>query len=251
MFGILIAAIFGAIFGSYATLFAYRLPLQESCFGRYFGPKSRCPKCDTIIRTRELIPLINWLVTLGKCRKCQSKIPKTHLFIEVATTSAFVISYLQFGFSEYFIIYSLISVGLVILVVTDYTHNLFPDSLLNFIVMISLAGRVLTDQNIIDSIYSAIFGTVAAIIFYKIFYIKISNMFKSQGQVFDYAKLILISSVILQPQLFLLYFLAVLIIFSLCSLFNISTKLKKGNTGHMLVIPLMLLMFFPPYLLTN
>jgi len=251
MFGILIAAIFGAIFGSYATLFAYRLPLQESCFGRYFGPKSRCPKCDTIIRTRELIPLINWLVTLGKCRKCQSKIPKTHLFIEVATTSSFVISYLQFGFSEYFIIYSLISVGLVILVVTDYTHNLFPDSLLNFIVMISLAGRVLTDQNIIDSIYSAIFGTVAAIIFYKIFYIKISNMFKSQGQVFDYAKLILISSVILQPQLFLLYFLAVLIIFSLCSLFNISTKLKKGNTGHMLVIPLMLLMFFPPYLLTN
>ena len=138
-----------------------------------------------------------------------------------------------------------------ILIVTDYTHNLFPDSLLNFIIMISLAGRVLHDQNVIDSVYSAISGVFAAIIFYKIFYVKIRNMFKSQEQVFDYAKLILIASIILQPKLFFLYSLAVIIIFSLCSLFNIATKLKKGNTGYMLVIPLMLLMFFPPYLLTN
>lgn len=251
MIEILAATMFGAIFGSYATLFAYRLPRKESCFGRYFGKKSRCPKCDKIIRTRELIPLINWLVTLGKCRNCQSKIPKTHLFIEVATTASFIISYLQFGFSDYFIIYSLISTGLVILIVTDYTHNLFPDSLLNFIIMISLAGRVLHDQNVIDSVYSAISGVFAAIIFYKIFYVKIRNMFKSQEQVFDYAKLILIASIILQPKLFFIYSLAVIIIFSLCSLFNIATKLKKGNTGYMLVIPLMLLMFFPPYLLTN
>jgi leader peptidase (prepilin peptidase)/N-methyltransferase len=73
-FGIIISAAFGAIFGSYATLFAYRLPLNESCFGRYFGPKSRCPQCDTIIRTRELIPLVNWLFTLGRCKNCQTKI---------------------------------------------------------------------------------------------------------------------------------------------------------------------------------
>lgn len=249
MFGILVATIFGAIFGSYATLFAYRLPLKESCFGRYFGPKSRCPKCDKVIRTRELIPLINWLITLGKCSNCQSKIPRTHLFIEVATTSLFILSYLRFGFSEEFILYSLLSVSLIILIVTDYTHNLFPDSLLNFILMMGLANRILQDQNILDSIYSAMFGVLAAIIFYKIFYVKISNIFKSQAQVFDYAKLILIISIILQPELFLLYFLSILVIFSIFSLFNIATKSKKGNTGYVLVIPLVLLMFYPPYIL--
>ena len=250
MFGIIVAAIFGAIFGSYATLFAYRLPLNESCFGRYFGPKSRCPKCGVIIRTRELIPLINWLVTLGKCRKCQTKIPRTHLFIELSTTISFIISYLEFGFSDYFIIYSLISVALIILVVTDYTHNLFPDSLLNFIVMIALAGRVLQDHNIIDVIYSSIAGVLGAVIFYKVFFVKIKNIFKSQKQILDYAKLILIASVILQPQFFLLYFLAIMITFSLCSLFNITTKSKRGNIGYMLVIPLFLLIFYPPYILT-
>lgn len=249
MFGILVATIFGAIFGSYATLFAYRLPLKESCFGRYFGPKSRCPKCDKVIRTRELIPLINWLITLGKCSNCQSKIPRTHLFIEVATTSLFILSYLRFGFSEEFILYSLLSVSLIILIVTDYTHNLFPDSLLNFILMTGLANRILQDQNILDAMYSAMFGVIAAIMFYKLFYVKISNIFKSQAQVFDYAKLILIISIILQPELFLLYFLSILVIFSIFSLFNIATKSKKGNTGYILVIPLVLLMFYPPYIL--
>ncbi|MBL6665245.1 MAG: prepilin peptidase [Rickettsiales bacterium] len=249
MFGILIATIFGAVFGSYATLFAYRLPLKESCFGRYFGPKSRCPKCDKIITTRELIPLINWLVTLGKCSNCQTKIPKTHLFIELSTTTLFIISYLQFGFSEQFILFSLIATALIVLIVTDYTHKTFPDSLLNFILMIGLANRILEDQNVINSIYSATFGVLCAIAFYKLFFIKINNIFKSQEQVFDYAKLILIISIILQPQLFVIYFAAILIIFSFFSLTNIATKSKKGNTGYVLIIPLIFLMFYPPYIL--
>ena len=112
LFGIIISAMFGAIFGSYATLFAYRLPLGESCFGRYFGPKSRCPECDTIIKTRDLIPLLNWLMTLGRCRNCQAKIPRTHLFIELSTTILFVLCYLKFSFGEEFIIYALLSAGL-------------------------------------------------------------------------------------------------------------------------------------------
>ncbi|MBM3579804.1 MAG: prepilin peptidase, partial [Alphaproteobacteria bacterium] len=91
LFGIILAATFGAIFGSYATLFAYRLPRDESCFGRYFGQKSSCPSCGATIRTRDLIPLINWLVTLGRCSKCQHKIPRIHLFVELVTTALFVL----------------------------------------------------------------------------------------------------------------------------------------------------------------
>lgn len=56
LFEIILVIIFGAIFGSYATLFAYRLPRGESCFGRYFGKKSRCPNCDSTIITRDSNP---------------------------------------------------------------------------------------------------------------------------------------------------------------------------------------------------
>ena len=91
IFEIILVIAFGAIFGSYATLFAYRLPREESCFGRYFGKKSRCPNCGYTIITRDLIPLLNWIITCGKCRSCKTKIPRIHLFVELSTTILFLI----------------------------------------------------------------------------------------------------------------------------------------------------------------
>lgn len=246
IFGIILATIFGAIFGSYATLFAYRLPLGESCFGRYFGPKSRCPSCNTTIRTRELIPLINWLFTLGRCKKCQTKIPRTHLFIEASTTVLFVLCYLKFGFSENFIIYSLISVGCVILLATDFTHRVFPQQILNFILMVGLANRVLQEKNITDAIFSAAIAVIFAVIFYQIFYKKANGLFATQNQSFDYTKFILLAGICLKLPLFLFYFFAVMFIFSTILLFDLPTKKNRASFGYSLVIPLLWLMLYPP-----
>lgn len=243
--GIILAATFGAVFGSYATLFSYRLPLGESCFGRYFGPKSRCPQCNTTIRTRELIPLINWLFTLGKCKKCQSKIPRTHLFVELTTTVLFVLCYLKFSFGEEFIIYSLISVSLVILLTTDFTHKIFPQEVLNLILMVGLASRVLQDKNIIDVTFSAAIGVIFSVIFYQIFYKKTDGVFASQKQSFDYTKFILIASVCFNIKLFLFYFLAVMAIFTMLLIFNIPKKKQRANFGYALIIPFLWLMLYP------
>lgn len=246
---ILFIAAFGAIFGSYATLFAYRLPIGESCFGRYFGPKSRCPQCNTIIRTRELIPLINWLFTLGRCRSCQTKIPRTHLFIEASTTLLFVACYLLFGVSENFIIYALICTGLIILAACDYTHSTFPTPALNFILMLGLANRVLQDGNFIDAIFSASIGVVLAALFYHIFHTKTKNLFSSESQSFDYTKFILIASVCLPLQLFFIFFLCVLFVFALLITFKIPGKKKRNSFGYAFIIPFLYLMLYPPIIL--
>jgi len=249
IFGIILSAAFGAIFGSYATLFAYRLPLGESCFGRYFGPKSRCPQCNTIIRTRELIPLVNWLFTLGRCKSCQTKIPRTHLFIELSTTILFVLCYLQFGFSENFMIYSLISTGLVILAACDFTHKKFPEQILNFILMIGLANRVLQDGTTVDAIFSAAIGIIFSVIFYQVFYKKTNGLFATQSQSFDYTKFILISSVCLELRLFLFYFFAVMLTLFTILLLDIPNKKKRSNFGYSLIIPFIYLMLYPPIIL--
>ncbi len=249
IFGIILSAVFGAIFGSYATLFAYRLPLGESCFGRYFGPKSRCPQCNTIIRTRELIPLVNWLFTLGRCKSCQTKIPRTHLFIELSTTILFVLCYLQFGFSENFMIYSLISTGLVILAACDFTHKKFPEQILNFILMIGLANRVLQDGTTVDAVFSAAIGIIFSVIFYQVFYKKTNGLFATQSQSFDYTKFILISSVCLELRLFLFYFFAVMLTLFTILLLDIPNKKKRSNFGYSLIIPFIYLMLYPPIIL--
>ena len=249
IFGIILSAVFGAIFGSYATLFAYRLPLGESCFGRYFGPKSRCPQCNTMIRTRELIPLVNWLFTLGRCKSCQTKIPRTHLFIELSTTILFILCYLQFGFSENFMIYSLISTGLVILAACDFTHKKFPEQILNFILMIGLANRVLQDGTTVDAVFSAAIGIIFSVIFYQVFYKKTNGLFATQSQSFDYTKFILISSVCLELRLFLFYFFAVMLTLFTILLLDIPNKKKRSNFGYSLIIPFIYLMLYPPIIL--
>ncbi len=244
IFGIILSAIFGAIFGSYATLFAYRLPLGESCFGRYFGPKSRCPKCDSTIRTRELIPLVNWLFTFGRCSQCKTKIPRTHLFTELSCTILFVICYLQFSFGEEFIIYSLICVICVILIVTDFTHKVFPYQLLNALLTIGLINRVLMDQTILTAIYSLLVGVILVTVFYQIFNRYYPKIFEVENASFDYVKFVLIASLCLDLPNFLLYFLAVMIIFSVIIYTAISAKRNDRalRFGSALIVPFLWLM---------
>ncbi|MCE2687121.1 MAG: prepilin peptidase [Rickettsiales bacterium] len=227
MLELILVTVFGAIFGSYATLFAYRLPLNESVFGRYFGPKSRCPKCSSIIKTRDLIPLINWLITFGKCRNCNIKIPRIHLFVELSTVIGFILSYLVFGFNETFILNAIFITCLVIITATDYSHQIFPFQILCLMSTIAVAIRTIQDQSINNIIFNIAFAIILISILWKIIKVeidkkheKITTIFTkinlSKQQFFDYIKLILIASLILPLVSFALYFaISIIAIFSL------------------------------------
>jgi len=235
-FGVIFSGIFGAIFGSYATLFSYRMPLSESCFGRYFGPKSRCPNCGNVIKTKELIPVINWFFTLGKCSKCKTKIPKSHLFLEVFSTFLFVMCYLKYGFSEQFILYSITCTACLVLVVTDFKNNIFPQQILITLAILSFSIRILDDKTIINLTYSSIVGIIACAGFYKIIYKKVPGLFLNESHFFDYIKFILICSIALQAIDFMIYFLLLLMIFSTMIIVNIS-RVKKFGFGFCLIAP--------------
>ncbi len=245
LFELIIATGFGAIFGSYATLFAYRLPIKQSCFGRYFGKKSRCPRCDAIIKTRDLIPLFNWLFTLGKCRNCKAKIPLTHLFVELSTTIMFVYCYHQFSFSQNFILYSLIATSCIILLVCDFNHKVFPQPMLIFLLTIVIINKILVDQEIFPMIYSGVLGVILATIFYKIFGSDNLKLFSSKDQLFDYIKFILIAAISLNYPEMLLYFLIIIIIFCLFLAFNIILKKNNYRYGYIFILIFIYLIFNP------
>ncbi len=243
--GLIAAGFFGAIFGSYSTLFAYRLPIGESCFGRYFGPKSRCPSCNTVIRTRELIPIFNWLFTLGRCTTCKVKIPTTYLFIELATTALFMICYIKFSFSEEFIIFATICAASVVLIATDYSHKIFPNQALNVILIAGLITRVLADEGIINAIFSGTIGVVFATIFYQLFHKKFNSFLTSEKQSLGYAKFIIITAICLSPIMFLLYFLSICAIIILLLIFGKTLKQSNNGLGFSLVLPFLWLIFYP------
>tara|TARA_Y100000389_G_scaffold181810_1_gene197807 strand:- start:2139 stop:2879 length:741 start_codon:yes stop_codon:yes gene_type:complete len=242
-FGYIFAAIFGAISGSYATLFIYRIPIGESCFGRYFGPKSRCPNCNRIIPTQELIPIINWLFTLGKCTNCKISIPKRYLIAEILSTLLYVICYHKYGFSDNFILYSLLLNAIVVLIIIDWNFKNLYDSVLYVILTISIAIRVLQDGEIINLLFYIAIATFLSAIFYQFLKLKFFFNQLTENQILQYSKFLIICSILLPFVWFLYYFILILIFLSLCSIIYKKILEKDTYVGFYMISNLLIILF--------
>ena len=67
---ILFVVLLGGLFGSFANVCIYRLPLEQNVvYGRSF-----CPGCKNKISWFDNIPIISFVILKGKCRNCDFKI---------------------------------------------------------------------------------------------------------------------------------------------------------------------------------
>jgi hypothetical protein len=156
-----------------------------------------------------------------------------------------MICYAKFSFSEQFIIFAVLCTASVIIVATDYSNKTFPNSALNVILVAGLLSRVLIENGILSSIFSAMIGIIFATIFYQIFHKKFDHFLQNEKQAFGYAKFIIIVAICLQPLLFLLYFLSICLILVLLIILNKSPKQSNNGLGFSLAIPFLLLTLYP------
>jgi leader peptidase (prepilin peptidase)/N-methyltransferase len=75
------AGAFGALLGSFLNVVAHRLPLKQSVV----HPRSRCPHCETQIRSFDNVPVVSWLLLRGRCRDCLKPISARYPLVELAT----------------------------------------------------------------------------------------------------------------------------------------------------------------------
>jgi len=79
--GAVLAALSGAIVGSFLNVVAYRLPRGESLA----TPGSRCPSCGTPIKPWDNVPVLSWLLLRGRCRACGARISARYPIVEAVT----------------------------------------------------------------------------------------------------------------------------------------------------------------------
>src|SRR3989442_9470636 len=72
--------ILGTILGSFLNVVIYRLPRRLSVV----RPGSRCPHCQTPIRSYDNIPLVSFLILRGRCRTCRALISWRYPLVEAA-----------------------------------------------------------------------------------------------------------------------------------------------------------------------
>lgn len=148
--------IIGVVLGSFFNVVALRVPAKQSVI----NPPSACPKCGTRLKARDLIPVISYLFTRGKCRHCQSKVSILYPLGELATGLLFVWVFVHFGITvESLIGLTLVSL-LVIITVSDLSYMLIPNKILMvfFPVFIVLRFIVPGDQAWWSYVLGAVIG---------------------------------------------------------------------------------------------
>ena len=115
----------GLIIGSFLNVCIYRIPLRKSII----RPGSSCTQCGNPIKPWDNIPVISWLVLGGKCRFCKTQISIEYPFVELLTGLAFFASAYAWGFNSPTFVNSLFVAVVIVLVFTDYHHQILPNVL--------------------------------------------------------------------------------------------------------------------------
>jgi leader peptidase (prepilin peptidase) / N-methyltransferase len=138
----------GAIVGSFLNVCIHRMPANKSII----SPPSHCPKCSKKLYWYDNIPVLSYIVLLGRCRFCRERISMRYPVVELITASVMVSLFTAFGApgSVKFYIYAAFACALIVATFIDIDINEIPDS-------ISVGG--LATALALSAIFPALFDT--------------------------------------------------------------------------------------------
>lgn len=119
--------VMGTLIGSFLNVCIYRIPRKESIV----TPPSHCPQCNQRLRPWDLIPLLSYVISRGRCRYCGVRISVQYPLVELATGIVYLLTYWKFGLSvEGLMMLGFVSV-LIVVAGIDAKHRIIPD-LINY-----------------------------------------------------------------------------------------------------------------------
>jgi leader peptidase (prepilin peptidase)/N-methyltransferase len=119
------AGVFGLVMGSAVTAIAYRVPRGIS----WAEGRSRCPHCQHELGVLDLVPVLSWLTSLGRCRHCGTPVSFRYPLTEVlcGTWAVLLADKVGLGWDLPFL--ALWGVLLIALLWIDLDVQLLPDAL--------------------------------------------------------------------------------------------------------------------------
>jgi leader peptidase (prepilin peptidase)/N-methyltransferase len=151
---LVIVAFMGLAIGSFLNVVIHRLPRGESLV----SPGSRCPACGYALRAADNVPVVSYLLLLGRCRQCRMRITARYPLVELATGALFVLHYFVFGWTALLAVRLLFAAAMVALFVIDLEHRLLPDRITLPGIGAGLLASLFLPPGIRDSLIGALAG---------------------------------------------------------------------------------------------
>ena len=173
------AALYGLVLGSFCAAAIVRLPE-----GRSMLTPSACPRCGTRLTGADLVPVVSWLRSRGRCRHCGAPISPLYPLVEAlcGILGWLVFRHLFSGVADFTAANAaawVVQLGfLLILVVAatvDVRHRIIPNETSSYAALAGIAGHAVLDWlgydgflaiGVVQSVagalaWSAFFGSLA------------------------------------------------------------------------------------------
>jgi leader peptidase (prepilin peptidase)/N-methyltransferase len=129
------SGILGLLIGSFLNVCIFRLP--RNCMS-IVKPRSRCPKCLSLIAWYDNFPVLSWLLLGRKCRSCRAPISARYAAVEALTGVLFLIAALRLlppgGHPDWqtgvlFAVHAAFLSALIVCTFIDYDFQILPNEI--------------------------------------------------------------------------------------------------------------------------
>ena len=118
-----LAALIGALIGSFLNVVIVRLPRNESLV----LPRSRCRACGAELHWFDNIPVLSFLALRGRCRDCGGAISWRYPLVEAGTALMFALAaWRSTALADLLVAWLFLS-ALVVIAGIDLEHQMIPD----------------------------------------------------------------------------------------------------------------------------
>jgi len=250
--------IIGLLFGSFLSVIIHRIHTNKK--GIFFG-RSTCVHCKKILKGRDLIPLVSFIINKGQCRFCKKPIGRHYFFIELFTGLMFGLLFLKFPFVQLsslgniiffpdiafiYLYYIVLSLFLIAIFFYDLLYLEIPEVFsITAIILVIVVNLLLGHPGIIEMAY----GALAALLFLGLQVLISGEKWMGAGDI----RVGLIMGIFFGWQLFIIALLISYVLGSFIVLILSIARIVKLKSlipfAPFLVIGTFLTMFFGDYLL--
>jgi leader peptidase (prepilin peptidase) / N-methyltransferase len=235
--------IFGCIFGSFYNVIIYRIPREQSII----FPGSHCPFCKKEIPFYRNIPLLTYILQLGKCHQCKGQISLQYPFIELITGLFWL-----WGFNQYDIphaLYFLLITGiLTCIAMIDFDKMEIPIILMLLVLFIEITFIIYNNEY-----RHSFYGALAGVGYLGTVFIVTWVLFKKQPAGFGDLILVLLLGIWLGPisillTIFLSALLTVVAWLILSSLKKINYNERMPYAPSLIISAILIYMINPVFM---
>jgi leader peptidase (prepilin peptidase)/N-methyltransferase len=122
---IVVAAVLGAVVGSFLNVCIYRLPRGMSIA----WPASRCPQCGRTLAWFENVPLASYIALRARCRTCREPISLRYPVVEAITAAMFALGWWYYGPGVLLASRLVLGCALIVLFEIDREHQILPHAI--------------------------------------------------------------------------------------------------------------------------